>query len=181
MSTKLMTMRTLIRIGSLTVVMAAAGSCGDVVRTGRSPVMLVVDSITPSIVQSSVATGKADTTVATLHVVVKNVDFVTPTTNNSVTITGYHVAYTRADGRNSPGVDVPYEFDGKVTLTIPANSNSGLAFEIVRQVAKSEAPLKQLTTPTLVISTIATVTFFGQDLVGNSMSVTGSTLINFGN
>ena len=31
---------------------------------------------------------------------------------NAVTLTRYHVDYRRTDGRNTPGVDVPYSFDG---------------------------------------------------------------------
>jgi hypothetical protein len=180
MSTKPMTMRTLIRTASLTVLVAGTVSCGDVVRTGRSPVMLVVNSL--GNVTSHVGAAAPDQAVVSLAVVMKNnVDVVIPSANNSVTITGYHVAYSRADGRNTPGVDVPYPFDGKVTLTIPANTTGGLSFEVVRQVAKAEAPLLQLKQTQVVVSTITDVTFFGQDLVGNAISVTGSTLINFEN
>src|SRR5512134_102107 len=35
-----------------------------------------------------------------------------PSTLNAITVTRYHVEYLRADGRNTPGVDVPYAFDG---------------------------------------------------------------------
>ena len=34
-----------------------------------------------------------------------------PSVLNDVTFTHYHVAYRRTDGRNTPGVDVPYAFD----------------------------------------------------------------------
>jgi hypothetical protein len=106
---------------------------------------------------------------------------VSPTTNNQVTVSRYHVSYRRSDGRNTPGVDVPLGFDGAVTTTIPANSNGSLEFQIVRQVAKLEQPLVQLRQSSTVISVIADVTFFGADQVGNEVSVTGSVLINFGN
>ncbi len=36
----------------------------------------------------------------------------TPTSANFITVTRYHVKYVRTDGRNTQGVDVPYEFDG---------------------------------------------------------------------
>ena len=35
-----------------------------------------------------------------------------PTPNNFITVNRYHVTFTRADGRNTPGVDVPHPFDG---------------------------------------------------------------------
>jgi hypothetical protein len=104
-----------------------------------------------------------------------------PTTNNEVTISRIRVEYTRADGRNTQGVDVPYAFEGAVTGTIAANGTLALGFELVRNVAKQEAPLAQLRTSPNFISSIAKVTFFGVDRVGNAMSVTGQIQIEFGN
>ena len=42
----------------------------------------------------------------------------TPTQNQFITIDRYHVRFFRADGRNTQGVDVPYEFDGAFTATV---------------------------------------------------------------
>ena len=106
---------------------------------------------------------------------------ITPTTNNDVTITRYHVDYTRADGRNTPGVDVPFGFDGAATGTVPATGTLTLGFEIVRHDAKLESPLVQLVSNGSVMATIANVTFYGTDRVGNAINVTGSILIEFGN
>ena len=39
-------------------------------------------------------------------------------TNNFITVTRYHVEFRRTDGRNTPGVDVPYAFDGAGTVTV---------------------------------------------------------------
>ena len=104
-----------------------------------------------------------------------------PSTNNEVTVNRYHVKYTRADGRNAPGVDVPLEWDGAVTGTIPAGGTLTTGFELVRHTAKEEAPLVQLRNSNNFISTITKVTFFGQDRVGNAVSVTGQIQITFGN
>jgi hypothetical protein len=104
-----------------------------------------------------------------------------PTTNNEITINRYHIEYTRADGRGVPGVDVPYPIDGATTGTVPANGTLTLGFELVRHVAKEEAPLVQLRFSNNFISTITKVTFYGQDRVGNVVSVTGQITINFGN
>jgi len=49
-----------------------------------------------------------------------------PTQANWITVERYRVAYIRADGRNTPGVDVPYPFDGAVTVTV---SGPGVAME----------------------------------------------------
>jgi hypothetical protein len=105
----------------------------------------------------------------------------TPTTNNEVTINRVHVAYARADGRNTPGVDVPYGFDSAITGTIPAGGNLTIGFELVRNVAKQESPLVQLKTSSNIISVVATVTFYGVDRVGNNIQTSGQIQIEFGN
>ena len=106
---------------------------------------------------------------------------VAPTTNNEVTITRVHVAYRRADGRNVQGVDVPFAFDGATTGTVPASGTLTLGFMLVRNDAKLESPLVQLQSNGIIITTIADVTFYGRDRVGNDVSVTGSIQIDFGN
>jgi hypothetical protein len=183
---------------------AVAPSCGDVVRQGNSSVFLTIDRLTaaqgnkpgastgtltsdvitnvtspaPCTTSSPCPTTFNDIGTVALSLTPKDVSF-RPTTNNQVTLNRYHVAYRRADGRNTPGIDVPYGFDGSVTATIlnPAT----VSFEIVRHVAKEEAPLVQLINNPAIISTIADITFYGTDQVGNAISVTGSMLIDFGN
>lgn len=109
----------------------------------------------------------------------------TPTTPNApsqydfITIDRYHVRFIRADGRNAPGVDIPYEFDGAFTLTVSGEATGG--FELVRHVAKQEAPLRALASNGVIISTIAEITFYGRDQAGREASVTGRILIDFGN
>ena len=102
-----------------------------------------------------------------------------PSDLNSVQITRYRVVYRRADGRNTPGVDVPHPFDGAVTFLVQGDADEA-NFELVRHVAKMEAPLAALVNNPIVISTIAEVTFFGHDVAGHAVSVTGQILINFG-
>lgn len=104
-----------------------------------------------------------------------------PSLNNEVTITRYRVVYRRADGRNTPGVDVPFGFDGGVTGTIPSGGTLTLDFELVRHIAKQETPLVQLAINPNIITSIADITFFGRDQVGRELNVTGQILIEFGN
>ena len=99
---------------------------------------------------------------------------------NAVTVTRYRVVYRRADGRNTPGVDVPFPFDSGVTVTVTADGGS-TGFEIVRSSAKLESPLRALTDNPDTISTIAEVTFYGHDQAGNDLSATGLIGINFAN
>jgi hypothetical protein len=121
-----------------------------------------------------------DVGAASLAVVMKDATL-SPTSNNQVTISRYHVTFRRADGRNTQGVDVPWAFDGAVTVTIEAGNSASAGFELVRHAAKTESPLIQLRKNPNVISTTADVTFYGQDLVGNDISVTGHLLVDFGN
>ena len=195
----------------LAALVAATVSCGDVSRQGSSPVYLVIDTLTAtrgggtgstasSTLVSDVITNVTtpapctpatpcptifgDNGTVTLRAPLKNIGTGTPltaTTNNEVTITRVHVEYTRADGRNTPGVDVPYAFDGAATGTIPAGGTLTLGFVLVRNVAKEESPLAQLRTSPNIITSIANVTFYGTDRTGNAISVTGQISISFGN
>jgi hypothetical protein len=104
-----------------------------------------------------------------------------PTTNNLITVNRYRVTFRRSDGRNTPGVEVPYAFDGAVTATVAPGSSVTIPFVMVRIQAKLEAPLIALRFHggALAISTIADVTFYGVDQAGREVSVTGSTSVNF--
>ena len=89
--------------------------------------------------------------------------------------------FIRADGRNTPGVDVPYPFDGAMTVTVRTGEVTA-GFELVRHIAKLEAPLQALGQEReWNISTITEVTFFGFDQTGREVSVTGRLLVNFAN
>jgi hypothetical protein len=203
---KLMRMRSIVGLAGLAVVVVAMTSCGDVIRSSRSPVQLVVTSMVagagnsgtllsdvisaPECVPATDPVTTCPTVLndfasASLAAIMKDAT-VSPTTNNQVTITSYHVEYARADGRNRPGVDVPYPFDAAVTATIPGGGTGAVGFEIVRHTAKLDSPLVQLSNGNggfnnpNIISTITRVTFFGTDLVGNDVSATGSIAVNFG-
>src|SRR2546426_8307659 len=193
-------MRSILRGVALIGLMAATASCGDVMRQGRSPVYLVIDSFQVANGGSSSVTYVAapllsdvqtkgsvfnDLGQVTLRISLKDVGTgattLSPSSNNEVTITRYHVDYVRADGRNTPGVDVPYGFDGTITGTVPASGTLIIGFELVRHDAKFETPLSQLIANVAVINTIAKVTFYGHDQVGNIVSVTGSVSVEFAN
>ena len=101
------------------------------------------------------------------------------TPNNAITVTRYRVRYIRADGRNTPGVDVPYPFDGAFTVTVQAPIEA--VFTLVRVQAKSEAPLAALATSFTTISTIAEVTFYGHDQTGRETTAVGNIGVHFSN
>ena len=106
----------------------------------------------------------------------------TPSSNTAITFNRYHVDFRRTDGRNTQGVDVPYSFDGAATFTVPAGGQAQFAVEIVRNQAKLESPLVNLRQGGggIIISTIAEVTFYGRDQVGNEVVAAGQMTVNFG-
>ena len=106
----------------------------------------------------------------------------TPSPSNFITVTRYRVEFLRSDGRNTPGVDVPFPFDGAMTVTVTGNPVTA-SFTLVRVQAKLEAPLRALASPNgagaLVISTLADVTFFGHDQAGREVMVKGRIGVDF--
>ena len=154
---------------------ASGAEPGTFGSTLRSDVVTVVDSV-PTIFndlgQVTFALGLKDPGSATSPN--------SPTQNQFITIDRYHVRFIRSDGRNTPGVDVPYAFDGSFTMTVGIAPATG-AFELVRHVAKQEAPLGALATSPTIISTIAEVTFYGRDQTGHETSVVGRITVDFGN
>ncbi|MGE5360846.1 MAG: hypothetical protein ACM3NQ_17660 [Bacteroidales bacterium] len=177
----------------------ACASCSSAVRQGTGSSYLIVDRLQAAagssttsamfgdILQSDVRTGGSvfeDPGQVTLRLAMKDVTALAtgPTTNNDITVTRYHVRYTRSDGRSTQGVDVPYEFDGAVTGTVTADQAATLTFVIVRAQAKKEAPLAGLVDDggsAKIISTIAEVTFYGNDQTGHAVAVTSKISINF--
>ena len=189
---------------------AASVGCGDVVRQGRAPVQLVIASLEAAsgaepedfsatllsdVVtlversvngeQTQVPTVFNDFGEVTMSLIMKDPGqpgtSTTPSAINQVTVTRYRVMYRRADGRNTPGIDVPFPFDSAVTFTVPPQGTVTAGFQLVRHTAKQEAPLSALGFNPDVIATLAEVTFFGRDQAGNDISATGTIGVDFGN
>ena len=160
-------------VAVLSAVGMLSSGCGEMARTGRSPVFLIIDQLqaasgaNPSefgtVLQSDVSTVVQTTVggqtfgVPTVFNDIGQVTFrsalknpgapgapTSPTTLNDVTVTRYRVAYRRSDGRSTQGVDVPYSFDGAFTVTVPAGGTATASFDLVRLQAKREAPLSNM-------------------------------------
>lgn len=199
------------RLMVASAMLLGATSCAtDVTRTGNAPAYLIIDSITAASgatpgtfgsqlnsdvqtlidqtvngVKVRVATVYNDLGKATMRMALKNAGSTTtpttPSTVNEITLTRYHVNFTRSDGRNTPGVDVPYGFDGGVTQTVSSTTPATIGFDIVRHTNKEESPLRNLVNAggAIQISTIAEITFYGHDQAGNEVTVTGLITVNF--
>lgn len=176
---------------------ALTAGCGEFIRQDRAPVTLVVDRLEAGVgsdpstfqgtLRSDVLTNGSifdDMGRVTMSLLLKDpgqpgVTNV-PSPINTVTIRRYRVTFRRSDGRNVPGVDVPFPFDSAATFTVPVEGSSQAVFELVRHTSKLEPPLGALAGSLVIISTIADVTFFGRDQAGNDVSVTGSIGVLFG-
>jgi hypothetical protein len=186
-------------LATVAALLAPSVSCTSQQMAGTSPAYLILDSLLGApgaepdsfsgALASDVLTNGgifADNGQVTMRIALKDPGSVTspsqPSTTNYITVTRYHVEFVRADGRNTPGVDVPYPFDGGVTLTVDETGGTTV-FTIVRVQAKAESPLQALAVNggAQVISTIAHVTFYGTDQAGRAVSVTGTIGVNFAN
>jgi len=197
-------LKTVGRSGAALVLAAAtmsSTSCGDVVRQGTGGSFLIVSSLEGA--PGAEPTDFGNTLLSDVITVVDDsptffndvgrVTFrlglkdpgaatspTTPSQNDAITINRYRVQFIRADGRNTPGVDVPYGFDGAFTLTV-SGGDASAGFTLVRNIAKMEAPLAALRFNGVVLSTIAEITFYGADQTGHEVSATARISIDFGN
>jgi hypothetical protein len=175
--------------------------CGDVVREGSGTSFLMITDMDAATcaepnefdqeLESDVVTViDGNSTICTdggrvrFRVGVKDAGGVgspnSPTQNEFITVNRYRVKYIRADGRNTPGVDVPHPFDGAFTVTVTTGEVQA-GFTLVRSQAKSEAPLGALASDPIVISTIAEVTFYGVDQTGHEIKAVGQISVHFAN
>jgi hypothetical protein len=190
-----------IRLAGTVGLILASVSCGSLTRQGTSSSYLIISSLEgapggatagtfASVLLSDVITVKdgigiiySDPGRVTFALGLKDpgpsTSPSTPTQNNFITVTRYHVRYIRADGRNIEGVDVPYAFDDGITATVSGETTAG--FTVVRNQAKQEAPLKALGLNPIVVSTIAEVTFYGHDQTGRQVSAVGNMSVSFAN
>jgi len=102
---------------------------------------------------------------------------------NDIMLDRYIVSYSRVDGKNRQGVDVPYSFEGALTQLLKIGTSTSISFVVVREVAKLESPLIDLAQNRAegVIEATAKIEFYGHDLVENKVKATGYLTIFFAN
>ena len=186
------------KIASLTVVVAAVlflSSCNPVENKSKSPSLLIVESIqgqdisgkAASYLQSDVykestSTVVADAAAATLRTETLDPAPLLGTSQYSdIMVTRYTVSYSRTDGKNTPGVDVPYPFEGSLSALVKVGSTTSFSFIIVREVAKLEPPLVRLADGRAegVLQVTANIEFYGHDMTNKEVKATGSLAIFF--
>lgn len=183
--------------GVLMVGALALSGCGitpDYVTQSEADVSLFVNEINDgAVLQSDVRTGAESNTVESDNVEVsfanrsKNPNVTTVQVARAIDINRYTVRYFRSDGRNTPGVDVPYPITGDLRTTIDLGSNISVNIQVVRAQAKLDAPLTNLRGivpgalggSSLILSCFAELTFYGETTSGKAVQASGTVQIDF--
>lgn len=184
-----------LKIASILCVFFFLLSCNPLEDDSTSSSMLLILDITGNTIdgdevsfhQSDVVIAGAvyaDTATATLQAKLLNPEPLIPQASQytSIIVTRYVVSYSRSDGQNTPGVDVPYSFEGSLSTLIEIDATVDIPIVIVREVAKLESPLFDLRAggDEGVLQVTATIDFYGHDLVNNAVKATGYLNIFFG-
>ncbi len=87
----------------------------------------------------------------------------------SILVDQVDIKYSRVDGLNTPGVDVPYGFSQKVNMVVGVEEKVSLPFVLIQHNAKLESPLVELINigQEKILKLEAEVTFHGKDLGGH--------------
>jgi len=91
-----------------------------------------------------------------------------PTFYQDVIIDQVDVEYSRSNGLNVQGRDVPFSFSQKVTFRVAVNETLKFSFVLIQHTAKMEEPLVDLrdSGEEIVIKLEVKLTFHGKDLAG---------------
>jgi len=198
------TNRHLKRIVGAAVLLAASfllTSCNPVENKSQSGSLLIVESLTGFdmqgnegfFLQSDVLNEDPATGASSIRADLAKVIFRASTLDpdpllgtsayNDIQVTRYIVTFIRADGRNIEGVDVPYSFEGGLSVVVRIGTLTTVSFVIVREVAKQEAPLLNLrpASPGDILNVTAKVDFYGHDLANKTIKATGMLPVFFSN
>lgn len=171
-------------------------ACNPLEDESRSNSILVVENITgkdmsgtdAGFLQSDVVkkdnTIAADTAKATLSARFMDPAPILGTSQYSdIMVTRYVVSYSRTDGRNRPGADVPFPFEGSLSALVRVDSTTSVNFVIVREAAKLEAPLINLRDSAYgdILNMTAKIEFYGHDLTDKAVKATGYLTVYFAN
>jgi len=106
----------------------------------------------------------------TLSAVVLNPDVPAGTFYQDIMVEQIDVEFSRSDGLNVQGVDVPYSFSQKITARVqPGGLKVILSFVLIQNTAKVESPLVELVTlgQEHILKLEAKITVHGKDVAGN--------------
>jgi len=185
----------LLMLAVLPAILMLSG-CNPLEDDSKSSSFIIVESITgtdssgkaASFLQSDVVLANsivtADVAKATLRAgLLDPAPILKPSQFNDIMLDRYIVSYSRVEGKNRQGVDVPYSFEGSLSQILKIGTSVTLSFVVVREVAKLESPLIDLAQNRAegVIEATAKIEFYGHDLVNNKVMATGYLTIFFAN
>ncbi len=176
-------------------------ACNDVENDSRSASLLILESLLgtdaagteANFLQSDVLkaneSGSGGTIVADSAIATFRVQSLDPapvmgaSPYYDVMLDRYTVSYSRTDGKNNPGTDVPYPFEGSLSALVPLGATTQVAIVVVREVAKLEPPLVGLVDlgAEVVLTATAKIDFYGHDLANNKVKTTGYLTVYFAN
>ncbi len=194
-------MTTWFKILGLAALALLAWACNPVENDSKSPSMIVIESIRGTDIegneadylQSDVVKVDATTQAQSIHADPALASLRAATLDpkpvsgvsqwSDIMLTRYVVSYSRADGKNVPGTDVPYPFEGSLSFLLKNSVTTDVGFIAVREVAKAEPPLVNLVANRAegVIQCRAQIDFYGQDMTGKKVKATGYLTVFFAN
>jgi hypothetical protein len=182
------------RLSLVAVAVAGLAGCTAGHATqNNAPVNLFIVGIGPSPLTSDVSDAgvvTADIVIVTVVNRSKNPGVLVPQIPLAIIMERYEVVYTRSDGRNVPGVDVPYAISGPLNGALDAATSGeslDLPVEVVRIQQKLEPPLRNLRGPqvdtlggtAIAMTVVAEVTVYGRTTVGQVVSDSAQLQIDF--
>jgi hypothetical protein len=187
------------RAALLLLAALAVSACNPIVNDSTSNTMLIIESLTgldldglasgfckSDVLYVDPSTG-ATSIVADIGTAILSSQPLDPnpilgnSTYLDIQLTKVSIVYVRADGRNTPGQDVPYPFEAGVAGTVRVGTLFTLSFTLVREAAKLESPLIQLRDVAETLEVTAEITFWGKDLSGRAVKAVGYLPITFAN
>lgn len=170
----------------LALAIGLSGCAADYVTGNDAPVNLYVASINEGeVLDSDVRIGATSSIVCEDEVpvalAVRNKNPNAPIAVPShVLITAYEVRYFRTDGRGVEGVDVPYRITGNLAseVDVATSGTVEVPIEVVRRQAKLEPPLSTIF-QSVVLTTMAEVTIYGETVSGKRVSSSARFQIDF--
>ncbi len=176
-------------------------SCNPVENESTSATLLVVNNVTgtdmegtaANYLESDVLFEDLDAGTSTIYADAAEISlsatlldpasFLGPSVYNTVTINRYTVDYMRTDGQNTPGEDVPYPFEGTLSITAAVDSAIAFSIVVVRAAAKAEPPLVNLHAgrDEGILTVQAKITLYGNDQANRTVTAVGYLTIYFAN
>jgi hypothetical protein len=191
---------TVFKAGIAALAVLAVMACNPIENKTTSASLLTVVSITgldqaakdASFTQSDVLTTDSSTGLSTIvdDVAKATLEASTLAPNppagtsqyNDIQLEKVVISYSRTDGRNVEGVDVPYTFEQNVSQVFRVGQQAMVSFFVVRASAKQEPPLIGLragATRGEIIYANAKIVFYGHDLAGKTVMATGYLPVEF--